>query len=188
MSHYTKTKWKTSDKVVQAGNPVKTRDVGIVCELLPAPPLRRLREPDTPVLHEECADTTFSSISTDDGLDEEDESVHDSFSSIDSEDLLEADRGDRRGIKFVLNSWISLQHAQDVPARPWQTLFTRREPSFLFVKIVDAVVLAEFGQASPLFVPSHQGILNCRVPFCFLCPCRQSLSGCCNLWTLLPSQ
>ncbi|XP_062587386.1 THAP domain-containing protein 10-like isoform X3 [Saccostrea cucullata] len=58
-SHYTQTKWKTSDKVVQAGNPVKTRDVGIACELLPAPPLRRLGEPETPVLHEECADTTF---------------------------------------------------------------------------------------------------------------------------------
>ncbi|XP_062600016.1 uncharacterized protein LOC134261608 isoform X2 [Saccostrea cucullata] len=102
-SHYTQTKWKTSDKVVQAGNPVKTRDVGIACELLPAPPLRRLGEPETPVLREECADTTFSSIGTDDGSDEEDESVHDdSFSSIDSEDLLEADRGDRRGMKFIV--------------------------------------------------------------------------------------
>lgn len=60
-SLFTQKRWKTCDKVVQAVEKVTTREIGISCNLLPAPPLRA-QPRNVPTLDESFAIEETDSI------------------------------------------------------------------------------------------------------------------------------
>lgn len=74
--------------MVQVGNKVKTRDVGITCNLIPAAPLGRLPE-------ENCFEQSFSSEDTETVCDddEDDDTFEASFQSAESDESMGSDDG-----------------------------------------------------------------------------------------------
>jgi hypothetical protein len=75
-------------------NKVKTRDVGTSCTLLPAPPLKQLR-PEEPAAKDVPSESEHEIDSSGEDYvdDEDDETVQESFLSVESDETVESDFG-----------------------------------------------------------------------------------------------